>query len=202
MKKLIIFLLLPLMFKAQEKFSTYQNSFGDDKERNIRISTKDKEKYTLYIDAIPMDKLFKDGGGIQLTEKQNPDFIKALETAKLKYEEWVKTAKENNVTELRKEMSVKPSCAAFFRAGSEWHFQFKLNLTFAFIIIKSGEEVKYLVTINTGKVTSSSNQFTTVDGFSIIFASVDEIDKFKEAISIEKINEFIAKPKEKDLFKE
>ena len=195
-------LLIPFAFKAQDKFATYQNSFGDKTERNIQISSKEKGKYTLYIEALPMDKLFKDGGGIQLSEKQNPDFIKALETAKLKYEEWVKTAKENNVTDLRKEISVKPICGAFFKAGSDWHFQFKLSLTFTFMVLTIKDEVKYLLTINTGKVTSSSNQFTTVDGFSIIFASVDEIDKFKEAISIEKINEFIAKPKAKDLFKE
>ena len=200
--KTILLLILPFFLSAQDKFTTYQNSFGGKNVKDIRISLEDKGKYTLYIEAIPMDKLFTDPGGINLSEKQNPEFIKALDQAKLKYDEWVKTAKDNNVTELRKDIDVKSISGAFFKTGSDWNFQFKVNLSFRFLILKSKDEVKYLLTINTGKLTSSSNQFTNVDGFSIIFSSDDEIEKFKEAISITKINEFIAKPKEKDLFKD
>ena len=41
-----------------------------------------------------------------------------------------------------------------------------------------------------------------VDGFVLVFSSVNEIDNFTNEISTQKINEFINKPKSKDLFKD
>ena len=83
---------------AQEKFTSYDNTYGG-KTYEIQISSKDKEKFSLYIDAMSLDRTHEKGG-ITIDQKQYQDFINAITEAKTKYEEWVKTAKENNVKEL------------------------------------------------------------------------------------------------------
>jgi hypothetical protein len=191
--------LTTLQSKAQEKFTSYDNTYGG-KTYEIQISAKEKDKFTLYIDAMSLDALH-DKGGIMVKEKQHQDFLNSIAEAKLKYEEWVKTAKENNVKELDKSMSIKSKVGGYFQYG-DWNFQYLVNLTFDFKILESKGELKYLLIIRTGELQSSSNQFMKVDGFVLVFSSVGEIDTFTNEISTQKINEFINKPKAKDLFKD
>ena len=56
--------------------------------------------------------------------------------------------------------------------------------------------------LRTGELQSSSNQFMKVDGFALVFSSSKEIDDFVNAISPEKITEFLNKPKNDALFKD
>lgn len=201
MTKFLTFCLLTLtVFEiyAQEKFTTYDNTYGG-KTYEIKITSKDKDKFTLYIDAMSLDEIH-DVGGIMVIEKQHQDFLNAIAEAKLKYEEWVKTAIENNVKELDKSMIIKSKVGAYFQYG-DWNFQFLVNLKFDFKILESKGELKYLLIIRTGKLQSSSNQFKKVDGFVLVFSSIKEIDEFTTAISAEKITEFINKPKKDALFK-
>ena len=137
-----------------------------------------------------------------IDNKRYQGFIDALNHAKIKYQEWVKTAKENNVTELDKEMKIKSKVAGFFLYGGDWHFQYLVNLTFDFKILESDGEIKYLLIIRSGKMQSSSNQFMDVDGVVLVFSSDSEIEEFTNAISLEKINELKNKPKSDDLFKD
>ena len=200
--KLLTFCLLTITTVesyAQEKFTTYDNTYSG-KTYEIQISAKDKDKFTLYIDAMSLDRLH-DKGGITVKEKQHQDFLNAIAAAKIKYEEWIKTAKENNVKELDKSMNIKSKVGGYFLYG-DWNFQYLVNLTFDFKILESEDELKYLLIIRTGKLKSSSNQFMKVDGFVLVFSSVNEIDTFTNEISTQKINNFINKPKAKDLFKD
>jgi hypothetical protein len=185
---------------AQEKFTTYDNTYGG-KTYEIQISSKVADKFTLYIDAMSLDRVYEKGG-IKIDQKQHPAFLEAISEAKSKYEEWVKTAKENNVKELSKEMSIKCKSGGYFLYGSKWQFQFLVNLKFEFRILESAGNVKYLLLIRTGELQSSSNQFMKVDGFVIVFSSSEEIDEFTSLISTEKITEFISKPQKDDLFKD
>jgi len=180
---------------SQEKFTTYDNTYVG-KTYNIQISSKDKDNFTLYIEAMSVDRLHNEGG-IMLKDKYHQDFLNAIAEAKIKYEEWVKTAKENNVKEMSKSMTVRSKVGGYFLYG-DWNFQYAVNLTFDFKILES----KYLLIIRTGELQSSSNQFMKVDGFVLVFSSVNEIDSFTNEISTQKINEFINKPKSKDLFKD
>jgi hypothetical protein len=198
---IICFLLLEtLQINAQQNFAIYNNTFIG-KTYNIQISLKGKDEYSLYIDAMPLDKLHKIGG-ITINQKQMEDFVLALKDARLKYEEWVKIAKENNVKELDKVMALKSTSGSFFQFGDKWNFQFLVNLKFNFKILNQEDGIKYLLIVNTGELKSSSNEFIEVDGFVLVFSSTKEIDEFSSAISLEKIQEFINKPKKEELFKD
>lgn len=194
------FFLIVVKSNAQEKFSSYDNTYVG-KTYEIQIASKDKEKYSLYIDAMSLDRTHEKGG-ITIDQKQYQEFIKAIVESKTKYEEWVKTANENNVKELSKTMNLKSKAGGYFLYGNKWNFQFFVNLKFDFRILESKGEIKYLLLISTGELQSSSNQFMKVDGFVLVFSSTKEIDEFVNAISIEKITEFLNKPKKETLFKD
>lgn len=204
MKKIILTIFISLFLlaniTAQEKFTTYDNSYAE-KSYEINLSSKENGKYTLYIEAMSMDKLHETGG-LMVESKIHQKFLDALNEAKIKYQEWVQTAKVNNVKELDKEMKIKSRVAGYFLYGSNWHFQYYVNLTFDFKIIESGEEIKYLLIVRSGKMKSSSNQFMDVDGVVLIFTSNDEIEEFVNTITIQKVIDFENKPKSEDLFKD
>jgi len=201
MKNLITFITLCLFTittvesYAQEKFTTYDNSYFG-KTYDIKLSLEQED---LYIAAMPLDELY-DKGGIRIKKNQHQDFLNAIAAAKTKYKEWVKTAKENNVREFNKSMNIKSEVGGYFLYGSEWKFQLSVILTFEFQISENEGELTYLLIIRTGELKSSSNEHLKVDGFLLVFSSVNEIDTFTNKISRQKINAFIAKPKEKDLF--
>ena len=186
--------------KAQTKFSSYDNTYAG-KSYEIQISSMEKDKYKLYINAMSLDPIH-DEGGISIDQSNNQVFLNALAEAKLKYEEWIKTAKENNVKELYKTMTTKSKVVGYFLYGNEWNFQFLVNLKFDFKILESKGEIKYLLLVKTGELQSSSNEFMKVDGFVLVFSSSKEIDDFTSIISTEKITEFLNKPKNEDLFKD
>jgi len=189
-------LLMTFVTFSQEKYNSYDNLYSDN-EYDIQISAKDSTKYTLYIDMMSLDNL-SESGGIMIDEKNHERFTTTLFEAKVKYEEWVKTANENNVTEIDKTMSLKTKVSGYFLYGSKWNFQFTINLTFDFKIING----KNLLIVRTGKMTSSSNQFMTHDGLVFVFSNTEEITDFLDLISKDKITEFINKPKATDLFKD
>jgi len=194
------FALIAVKSNAQEKFTSYDNTYGG-KTYEIQIDAKEKEKFSLYIDAMSLDRTHEKGG-ITIDQKQHQDFLNAIAEAKSKYEEWVKIAKENNVKELDKTMTIKSKAGGYFLYGSKWNFQFLVNLKFDFKILESKGEIKYLLLIRTGELQSSSNQFMKVDGIALVFSSTKEMDEFTTAISTEKITEFVSKPKKDALFKD
>lgn len=192
----LISLFLTKNIIAQDKYSKYDSEYFK-KQFDISITNKKTDKYSLYVDMMSMDKLC-DKGGIILDEKQHAEFLLKLNDAKNKYEEWVKTALENDVKELEKTMSFKTKCSAYFLYGSKWNFQFYVNLTFDFKIVND----KYMLIIRTGELTSSSNQFMNVDGFVFVFTSLNEIDEFINVLSADKVLEYITKPKTDEIFKD
>jgi hypothetical protein len=203
MKNLMSFITLCLLTittvesYAQENFTTYDNTYFG-KTYDIKLSL---EKGDLYIDAMALDDLY-DKGGIRIRKEQHQDFLNAIAEAKTKYNEWVKIAQENNVRAFDKSMNIKCKVGSYFLYGSEWKFQLVVNLTFDFQILEDEGELKYLLFIRTGELKSSSNEHLKVDGFLLVFSSVNEIDAFANKISSQKINTFIPKPTEKDLFKD
>lgn len=194
--KFVVLVVLYSISFAQESYNSYSNLYSGNKY-DIQISYKDSLKYTLYIDMMSMDRLSK-SGGIMVDKKEHEKFIKTLEEAKLKYEEWVKIAIDNNVTDLDKSMSLQTRVGGYFSYGSKWNFQYIVNLSFDFKIIND----KKLLIVRTGKMTSSSNQFMTHDGFVFVFSNTEEITEFLDIISRNQINEFILKPKSSELFKD
>lgn len=185
---------------GQDKFTSYSNSYFG-KTYPIQIVSKEKGKFALWIDAWSYDRV-NDKGGIIINQRNYQNFIDALIQARFKYEEWVKTAKLNNINELSKPMNIKSGADGYFLYGSKWNFQFDINTSFNFEIRDNKGENEYLLFIKTGGLQSSSNQFMKVSGFAIVFRSSDEITKFMDLISEDKILEFVNKPKKEDLFNE
>ena len=187
---------LMTMVSFGQEYTTYDNLY-DGNTYKVLISLKDDGGYRLYVNMMPIDEL-SESGGILITEKEHDLFLSTLNEAKVKYTEWVTTAKENNVTDLLKSMTYKVKVGGFFKYGSEWNVQLNVNLTFDFAIV-DGEN--FLI-VRTGKLTSSSNQFMTHDGFVFVFQNEKEIDDFVNVLSVDKVKEFMNKPKSTDLFKD
>lgn len=181
---------------GQEKYTTYDNLYSE-KTHEVSISHKDSNNYTLYVEMMSMDELSKNGG-VMITQKEHVLFLSTLNDAKTKYNEWVATAKENNVADLTKSMTYKVKVGGFFQYGSKWNFQYMVLLTFHFTIVDS----KNLLIVRTGKLTSSSNEYITNDGFVFVFQNEKEIDDFVNILSVDKVKEFVNKPKTIDLFKD
>lgn len=202
-KTLLILILAYTSVSAQEKFSTYKLYF-DGVERNILISTSEKDKdkgnFTLWIDTQSRDKLYKKGS-IDLTKKNYNDFVHTLTSAKAKYEEWVKTAKENNVNDLSKEMTYKCNTECAFLM-SDWNFDHDVELSYGFRVSEFKGNINYYLIVKTDKLVSSSNQFMDMDGLWLWFKSTEEIDSFLNSISMDKITEYVNKPKAEALFKD
>ncbi len=153
-------------------------------------------KYSLYIDSYSLDPSIRTGG-ILINSSDHLDFISTLKEARIKYSEWTTTSKDNNVTDLSKEMIYSNKAQSYFKYGSKWCFDFSVNLSYSFRV--SGDKI--LLLVKTKEVVSSSNQYMKADGFVLVFQSVEEIEKFIETLSIGGISDFMNSPKEEDLFK-
>ena len=183
---------------GQEKIDDYTCSYFDKKfDINASQDKKDTTKFSYYIDCASADKLHS-RVELMFDSKDLPDFIEFLNSIKATYSKWQETAKQNNVTELDKEIDIKPfKCQAAFIYG-DWNFDFGVRLTPRAKIIK-GEMV---LIVRSDELQSSSNQFMKHDGFYLVFSSTKEIDDFITKIDLEKIKQhFRKKNKSDDLFK-
>ena len=185
------FILMALMCFAvtqvfsQEKMGTYSQAYAD-KSFDVSISG-DSTKFSLWVDMYSMDATTK-SGGVKLDNKNIDSFTKLLNDAKLKYSEWTAVAKENNVTELSKDMVFTSKVSGFFSYG-KWQFDYTVTLTSRFKIVNN----KYLLIIDTGEMISSSNEFMKTDGFSFVFSNVNEIDNLLSLVSNSEIKSYFRK---------
>jgi len=195
-----IMMLISLLGYSQEKYATYDNTYIG-KTYDIQISFTDNNKFTFYVDALSLDN-FVDKGGFMISNQQLKEFLTNLNQAKEKYQEWVKTAKANDVESLSKEIDIKvQKISGYFLYGGDWHFDFYVKPTYKFIILKSKGTIKYLLMVSTGKLQASNNEFMDCKSFVLVFSSLDEINHFVNLFSAKKINEYKNKPKKEDLFK-
>ena len=193
------FALASLNSYAQEDFSTYTNSYNG-KTYNIKILSKRKNDVNIWIDAMSFDKLHYQGG-LKINTKSYHNLMYAIAKAKLKYEEWIKTAKENNVKELTKTMKYRCKVDTYFKYG-DWNYDRNVNLYFEFKIQDKMGEINYLLFIKTGELQSSRNRLMKVDGLALVFSSPAEIEKFTNTISIASVNSFLNRPNANKLFKD
>lgn len=193
--------LIAVTAKGQKQFTTYQNTITKELY-NIQLSFDKKGNFSIWFDAYSSDKLIKKVG-FYVKEKEYPLFIDNLLAAKSKYIEWVATANENNVTELKKEMAINTQpVTGYFYFGSDWHFIYNIKPTYNFSISEMNNEIEYLLLIRSGKLIASDNQYMDCNSFYLIFNSAEEISRLVEAISLSNIEKFKNNTGEKDdLFK-
>lgn len=206
MKKLLLLgvsFVFSLFVMAEEKVSEYSMSYfggyGDQEVFDIEASSVKNEKFSFYIYCSPKggktDKI-----GFILKSKEVKEFCEQLNAIKPKFEEWSKTAKDNNVTNYDKKFDTDfSSTNAFFLYGSKWCFSYSFKFKPYFKVTNDGE---CLVVFNIGELTSVSNRFMTNKGFMMVFKSSQEIDAFIQALDVDKVfKKGEEKAKENDLFK-
>ena len=125
------------------------------------------------------------------------DCLRKIET---KFEEWSKTAKDNNVTDFEKDFDIHlPVFDCFFEYGSKWCFDFYKRTKPYFRITSGGQ---CLVVINIDELTSASNRFMHYRGILFAFESVEEIEDFIKAIDpSHALSKSAETQKKEDLFK-
>lgn len=186
-------------FNSQVQVTTYKTTYWPQKnEYKIEISDKNGELDRVWIETPTLDRLGSEGY-LMIDEKKVPDFIEMLKFCKVKYDEWGKTAKENNVTELNKpiELEKRFNTPAAFKYG-KWQFDYSNVLSPKFLI----SEGKHLLILTTGEMQSSSNQFMKNDGIALVFSDSQEIQDFIDKFDVEKFKNFLKSNSQKDnLFK-
>lgn len=200
MKNLIIFSLIILVSQstvvAQQKFDSYLSSYFKNKEFDIKLAIENELKYTLYIDMQSKEGI--NNGGMILTHDSHQEFIDSLTKAKNKFVEWTNVAKTNKVTEVTKQIELDfspPAC--YFRIGDNKYTHRNSNFVFIFNI----EDSNPSLSIWTQNLKATENRYITHEGFLLIFRTEKEITDFLNKISVQKVKDFIKKPKTSDLFK-
>jgi len=198
MNKFLVFAIIffGMKLNAQEKFTTYRNILSS-KPIDISISYTNDSTYFLLVDMYSNDKINKKGG-IWINSQDHKEFIDKILIAKSKYAEWTNVAKQNKVNEMFKDMDINYRVAsAYFYYGKKITQQMGVDLKFSFSVI--GQNKSLL--IRTGQLTSLTNEYLIHDGFKFVFTSEKEIADFIDKISVQKVKDFIKKPKTSDLFK-
>ena len=192
----LVFFLFTVSVYCQPKYTSYKSSFFKNKEYNIKLSYENEKIYTMYIDLQSMENSIE--GGMVITSEVHQYFLDSLAKVKSKFVEWVEVAKKNNVTEVSKQMEVDfRAPASYFYMNEKKFYHLGSNLVFLFTVV----EGKPNLTIWTQNLISSENKYFTNKGFLLVFTSEKEISDFLNIISIQKVKDFIKKPKTSDLFK-
>ena len=200
MKNVLLLVLLLLGFSSfgQKEIGSYEMSFFNSKPTYKISATEPKDEIiSFYIETASVDR---NSVTLIVRSKKIDEFKAILDSARVTYERWSKTAKENNVTELDKEIEIdKLSVEAAFHYGG-WNFDFSVKLKARIKILPRGENL--LIIENTNKLQSSSNQFIDSKGFYLAFSSSEEVSNFINSMSEEKvIKMFEQKNSKEDLFK-
>lgn len=179
---------------AQMDYTTFKYELQTEP---LDIQVTDEGK--IYISMVSLDKTSKTAGMI-LTTKKAEALIQELTAARDKFTEWKAIAIKNGVKDVDKPMDLSLSCSGFFSYG-KWQFDFAVNPTLTFRVMDLGTEVKQLLLLKTGEMTSSSNQFMETTGGVIAFKNEAQINDFISKIKTESVQKFLAKPKDEALFR-
>ena len=200
MKKILITLLFPFTLFSQEPIGSYEIF---DKEYKISATEpKENGDYSLYVDGYTFDATVS-SGGIIVENNKIDDFINGWEQAKEKYIEWTTTAKENNVTDLNKDIKVKiPKLSGYFSYGS-WKFDWNVSPYFKYLITESKGKISYGLILYTGTMQASDNEYIDCDSFAYAFYSIEDINKFISLFDQKLVTDHFKKKNSKeDLFKD
>lgn len=203
MKKLILLLVLISGFTNAQEYKSYSLTAFPGKTFKIYAFKENKAgKFELRVQVPGRDSYTQTF--IQLSNKNHAKFIDMLKLSREKFVEWSKTAVENNVTELVKEIKKNEKDILNYQDAS-----FILNEK---IYLDDMATISYYFTIAEGKffliiqnpldLKSSTNRFISVKGYRLGFVTVEEIDNFIEMLDLTRLKEFLNNNSSKqDLFK-
>jgi hypothetical protein len=198
MKKLMFSLLLLCTFQllqAQDKVAEYSMSYYQSKPTYDVNYAKDG---SYYVYAAPL----KGGqeGGMIVAKKDIEKLREVFLAARDKFVEWSGVARQNSVTKLTKEMELPQLRLQYYwKFGSNWYFDMNQVPTFRFMVFEDGS---HFLTVSSGKLQSSTNQFIDSDGFLMVFSSAEEVDEFLACFDPERLRQVQeSKQAKEELFK-
>jgi len=183
---------------SQSNISEYKLKYFEKTYIVAASQDEKKQTYKLYVDAESIDATSKQVSLI-FNETELSKFKIMLDSASIIYKTWSEIAKNNNVTELSKSLSIGSLNIGVAFSYGGWNFDFSVPLEFRFKIV----DEKYLLIIeNKTDLQSSSNQFINSDGFLIVFSSSEEIKLFNDSLSLQLAKDLFNKKNSNDnLFK-
>ena len=173
----IFALILSASALGQEAISSYMMSYFENPSYEVSAVQEDDD-YEYFID---MYSLAGENRPVVLMVEKPEDLaslISNMEQARDKYAEWDSISVANNVTDLEKEMSIKPKNLKCAFTYGDWNFDYSVRLTYRFKHIDGAP----LLIISTGELNSYSNQYIDSKGGVFVFSSVDEINEFVNAL--------------------
>ena len=201
MKKILLLSLISVSsyIFAQETVASYTMNYFPGEKYDIQSDNPSDNRAKLYLDVASKESLIKKIDILipfNEIDKFKSDILKCKDI----YSTWKKTAIENKVTDLDKEIDVKfNKYDIAFLYGSKWNIDFSKTLISRFKIVNG----KYLFILsNEYELTASSNKYMTAKGFYLVLTDEKEFDNLINNINVDKINElFSAKKKTDELFK-
>lgn len=190
----VLTMLVPTTTYAEKVVGIYHSNYWN-KDFDIEASDIENGKFSIYIQVPAKSESTR--AMLSFEDSDVEELKGTLLQIKEKYAEWSKIARENNVTDMNKEMDFKlPSCTICWK-GTKWFFSFRNRIQPSFLILDDGKHVISFVE----KVTASSNRYID-ETIYWIFSSPKEIDEFISILNIDKIKEkLLSKEKASDLFK-
>lgn len=192
MKKIILSTLIflgCLLASAQDKYGTYHSSYF---KKDYDVSASEK---SIYVQIEGERK--SDDVRFSINKEDVETFTGALLLVKEKFLEWKKIAKENNVTEMRKEFPFVFPTVTVAWYGSKWWFAFYHRPTATFLITKSG----ICTCVFSDIVKASSNEY--IDQFYMLALSeASDFDSLMNILDVSKADAALNKKQNtEDLFK-
>lgn len=201
MKKFIfamVAMIATMSMYAQQKVGEYTNSYVS-KTFSIEAVEKNNKIEEVYI-GIPTDlgsRTYSRSAYIVVKGKDLELFKTALELARDKFSEWKKVAKENNVTEIDKEMGINfPKVTVAWLYGRKWWFSFGNKVNLKFLTLDNGQ----MVAAWAPTVTSSSNRYIDQEIY-FVFGGEEDFNSIIDQLDTQRIlNELLNTKNQSDLF--
>ena len=198
MKRFILTCMVILSFShifAEDKIGSYSMSYFDGKQLNIKASEPKNGKFSFYIYV--HGKREYDEVCFALKNENLNQFKTALSEVRDKFVEWEQTAKENNVTDIKKPFPVSFPKVDIAWKSSKWWFSFNKYMKPNFMVFKDGScaMVVYL------KVTASSNEYIDQEVYWVLQSKEEFDDILKVLDESLVIDHYNNKESATDLFK-
>ena len=175
----LVLLVSSIALSADKVVGEYRMSYFD-KSYEIEASEIKNGKFSIYIygqGERESDKIF-----MSIDSDKVDEFNNSLLQVRDKFKEWRQIARDNNVTDLTKEVDVKIPNVMIGWYGTQWYFSYRNSIKALYMILDSGKDVIIIAK----EATSSSNRYIS-ETIYIAFSEPEEIDELVSQLNLEKI---------------
>lgn len=196
MKKLNLIILFVSLFtivtNAQETVDSFSNAYWN-KDLTIEASLENNNIKSVYLQVEAKDAK---SAYISIDGKNVETFKASLKLVRDKYLNWIKVAKDNNITDMDKEFDISFPRATVVWSGSKWWFSFNNRIRMIFLILDNGK----MIALWNPKVTSSSNKYIDETIYFVFSCEEDFNELISKLDSQAILDKLTAKKNNEDLF--